>query len=106
MDRRSRSVDEKGSIVDIIKYQEPRPVPLIAQPVIHKAKDIRSGVLPSRELENFSNLAVALSKAVGVAGMNPKYPRLGDVIANSIAELDRQLRLAMTRSAFSHREKG
>jgi hypothetical protein len=66
-----RSLEKNGSVVSVIKHQQPPPVLLIAQPVVHQLKHVRLRVLAPADLDQLCYLLEALLQPRRVAGVRP-----------------------------------
>jgi hypothetical protein len=84
---------KETNIIDIIENKKPLSLLFIAQPVMNKLKDIALRVFPTRDLELFSNLLIALLETRCVARVDPQNPRLRRSVPNSIRVFDGKLRL-------------
>lgn len=64
-------------VVGVVKYYKPAAVPLVAEPVIHKAKNISIRIVSAGQLNLGGNICISLLKSAGVARMYPEHPGLG-----------------------------
>lgn len=95
------SLDEKASIIHIIKYKSPFPFLFVAQPVVHQLEDIGRWILSSRDLDAICYVSKALLKPGGIACVRPEHPFFRRAISSSISVFDGELRFALQRLAIS-----
>ena len=88
------SFDENASVIHIIKYKNPLPPFIVAQPVAHELENIGRWVLPSRDLDTICDISKALLKSGSVTSMNPEHPCFQRAVSNSIGVFDCELRFA------------
>jgi hypothetical protein len=87
-------LDEEASIIHIVQYKSPLPIPTVAQPVVHQLEYIGLWILPSGDLDAICNISKALLKPGGIACVDPENPCFRRAVSSSIGVFDGELRLA------------
>jgi hypothetical protein len=93
-------LDEKASIIHIVKYKDPLPFLFVAQPVVHKLENIGRWILPPKDLDAVRYISKALFKPGRIACVDPENPRLWRAVSSSIGVFDGELRLASQQLAI------
>jgi hypothetical protein len=88
------SFDKEASIINIIQYKNPLPLPVVTQPVVHELEYIGLWILSPGDLDAVRNFLKALLESGRVACVDPENPRLRRKSLGSVRVFDGKLRLA------------
>lgn len=79
---------KNGSIVGVVEHEEPRPILLVAEPVVDQLEHIDVRILAATDLDLICYLPVALLESCCVTGVRPEDPRLWRLLGDAEAVLD------------------
>jgi hypothetical protein len=94
------ALEKVGSVIHIIKYEDPISLPVVAQPVVHKLEYVGLWILPPGDLDAVCYLSKALLKASCVACVDPENPRFWRSVSGFIRVGNGELRLASQQLAL------